>query len=166
MCQGILIGDKIIRVVNWEVSSEDELDDLMETLDGCRGAFYTEGEWVEHSVHQGGTPPLVDLDLNITYFCHGNFKSVRASVLFVDEENGCALFLVMWDADDIEKQLETILGEYPTSATIYTPTERVAKATQGRAVFLKDVPADRHCGQRWGAMRKCLFVTLEEEEDS
>lgn len=148
------------------MSSEDALDDLIDILNGCRDAFYTEGEWIWHGVHQEGEPPNVNLHLSITYFYHGDFKEVRASELFVDEENGCALFLVMWDWNDLGKQLEVMLEKYPTNVAIYTTRERVSNETKGRAIFLKGIPADRHSGESWEKMQRCFTITLEEEEES
>jgi len=165
MCQGILTKHKRIQVVNWRVSSEEELDNLIETLNECRGVFYTEGEWIWHSVHKELIPPpLVNLTLHVEYFYHGERREFQTSSLFIDEENGCAMFLVMFDWDDLEKQLEIMLEEYPTDASIYTASERVSKATHGKAIFLRDVPADRHSGHRWEQMLKCTTTTLEERE--
>jgi len=151
--------------VNWKVSSEEELDDLLEILNGCRDAFYTEGEWIWHHVSREGEPPLVTLRLHITYFYHGEFKEVLASELFMDEDNGCAMFIAMWWYwDDLEKQLETILTECPTDILVYTASERISKETHGRVIFLRDVPADRHSGERWERMKGCTTTALGEED--
>jgi hypothetical protein len=159
MCQGILTKHNRIQVVNWKVSSEDELDDLIETLNGCRGAFYTEGEWIWHSVFKEGDPPLVNLTLHVEYFYHGERREFQTSSLFIDEENGCAMFLVMFDWDDL-----VMLEEYPTDVLIYTASERVSKATHGKVIFLRGVPADRHSGHRWEQMQKCTTTTIAERE--